>query len=303
MQFVASLLQDSDLPDALVAATLDISPPALTFEAELNASDDFLPSSKEFLIRDRAFSWDIRLEEEVHANLIAVDNAKAGKAYIKCEGAPNKKTRKYDVMTIKSEHRQKRQQPIKKEVKVEQPTSNKRTLDGEIKDSESLNKIVIHGTVSSTNLVAAVLTTVDVVAPSPLPVPLVMAAAAVEETPENVNSDILIGAYTKEQRKERIDRFRAKKKRRIWRKQIKYDCRKRLADTRPRVKGRFVSRKDCPDEEGDMDADSSSLVGGECEGDGDGESHEVEGMEIDQLAEYSDELMAQDCEEVSRLLM
>ena len=29
---------------------------------------------------------------------------------------------------------------------------------------------------------------------------------------------------------------------RIWRKQIKYDCRKRLADTRPRVKGRFVSR-------------------------------------------------------------
>ena len=42
----------------------------------------------------------------------------------------------------------------------------------------------------------------------------------------------------------RIDRFRAKKQKRIWKKQIKYDCRKRLADTRPRVKGRFVSRSE-----------------------------------------------------------
>lgn len=51
-----------------------------------------------------------------------------------------------------------------------------------------------------------------------------------------------IGAYTKEERKQRIERFRMKKLNRIWKKQIKYDCRKRLADTRPRIKGRFVSR-------------------------------------------------------------
>ena len=53
-----------------------------------------------------------------------------------------------------------------------------------------------------------------------------------------------VGVYTKEERDKRIERFREKKLKRIWRKQIKYDCRKRLADTRPRVKGRFVSRVD-----------------------------------------------------------
>ena len=51
-----------------------------------------------------------------------------------------------------------------------------------------------------------------------------------------------VGVYTREERTKRIERFREKKLKRIWRKQIKYDCRKRLADTRPRVKGRFVSR-------------------------------------------------------------
>jgi len=56
------------------------------------------------------------------------------------------------------------------------------------------------------------------------------------------DSNVRIGAYTKEERRAIIEKFRAKKRRRVWRKQIKYDCRKRLADTRPRVKGRFVSR-------------------------------------------------------------
>ena len=51
-----------------------------------------------------------------------------------------------------------------------------------------------------------------------------------------------VGVYSREERQKRIERFREKKLKRIWRKQIKYDCRKRLADTRPRVKGRFVSR-------------------------------------------------------------
>lgn len=63
---------------------------------------------------------------------------------------------------------------------------------------------------------------------------------------EGRGPDGRLGAYTKEERQQRIQRFRAKKQRRIWRKQIKYDCRKRLADTRPRVKGRFVSRDEGP---------------------------------------------------------
>mmetsp|Transcript_14268 Transcript_14268/g.31283 ORF Transcript_14268/g.31283 Transcript_14268/m.31283 type:complete len:554 (+) Transcript_14268:117-1778(+) len=59
----------------------------------------------------------------------------------------------------------------------------------------------------------------------------------------DISMDLRVGAYTKFERRAKIEAFREKKRTRIWRKQIKYDCRKRLADTRPRVKGRFVSRK------------------------------------------------------------
>ncbi len=72
-------------------------------------------------------------------------------------------------------------------------------------------------------------------------------------TPDCDSMSVKIGAYTREERQILIEKFRAKKKRRVWRKQIKYDCRKRLADTRPRVKGRFVSRKD---KDGNSDGDS-----------------------------------------------
>jgi len=88
--------------------------------------------------------------------------------------------------------------------------------------------------------------------PAPVPEKVPEITALVPVLPEisppvttlkNDSGADLIGAYTREERRQRIDRFRAKKKRRVWQKQIKYDCRKRLADTRPRVKGRFVSRR------------------------------------------------------------
>lgn len=41
-----------------------------------------------------------------------------------------------------------------------------------------------------------------------------------------------------------ISRFHEKRKRRVWKKKIRYHCRKNLADSRIRVKGRFVKCAD-----------------------------------------------------------
>eukprot|EP00980_Cylindrotheca_fusiformis_P017609 scaffold5517_cov135-Cylindrotheca_fusiformis.AAC.39 len=53
-----------------------------------------------------------------------------------------------------------------------------------------------------------------------------------------------IGAYSPESRKVRIDRFLEKRNHRVWTKTVKYDVRKNFADSRLRVKGRFVKKED-----------------------------------------------------------
>ena len=53
-----------------------------------------------------------------------------------------------------------------------------------------------------------------------------------------------IGAYSPESRKVRIDRFLSKRNHRVWTKTVKYDVRKNFADSRLRVKGRFVKKED-----------------------------------------------------------
>mmetsp|Transcript_3998 Transcript_3998/g.5215 ORF Transcript_3998/g.5215 Transcript_3998/m.5215 type:complete len:666 (-) Transcript_3998:98-2095(-) len=53
-----------------------------------------------------------------------------------------------------------------------------------------------------------------------------------------------VGAYSPESRKIRIDRFLAKRDHRVWIKKVKYDVRKNFADSRLRVKGRFVKKED-----------------------------------------------------------
>lgn len=62
----------------------------------------------------------------------------------------------------------------------------------------------------------------------------------IDEFASICNRNGRIGVYTKEEREVLIRRFREKKKRRIWKKKIRYECRKDLADRRTRVKGRFV---------------------------------------------------------------
>mmetsp|Transcript_6877 Transcript_6877/g.11452 ORF Transcript_6877/g.11452 Transcript_6877/m.11452 type:complete len:642 (+) Transcript_6877:64-1989(+) len=53
-----------------------------------------------------------------------------------------------------------------------------------------------------------------------------------------------IGAYSPEQRKLRIEKFLEKRSRRVWTKKVKYDVRKNFADSRVRIKGRFVKKED-----------------------------------------------------------
>ncbi|KAF0889687.1 hypothetical protein E2562_030165 [Oryza meyeriana var. granulata] len=49
-----------------------------------------------------------------------------------------------------------------------------------------------------------------------------------------------VGRYSAEERRERIDKYRSKRNQRNFDRKITYACRKTLADSRPRVKGRFA---------------------------------------------------------------
>lgn len=63
----------------------------------------------------------------------------------------------------------------------------------------------------------------------------------------NVDADSsvsFIGAYSPDERYKRLIKFFSKRNRRVWTKRVKYDVRKNFADSRVRVKGRFVKKED-----------------------------------------------------------
>jgi hypothetical protein len=53
-----------------------------------------------------------------------------------------------------------------------------------------------------------------------------------------------VGAYSPESRKARIERFLEKRKQRVWKQPVKYNVRKDFANSRLRVKGRFVKKEE-----------------------------------------------------------
>ncbi|KAJ4956830.1 hypothetical protein NE237_013613 [Protea cynaroides] len=68
--------------------------------------------------------------------------------------------------------------------------------------------------------------------------PLAVDSSFAEET------SFKVGRYSPEERKLRIHRYRSKRTQRNFNKTIKYACRKTLADSRPRVRGRFARNED-----------------------------------------------------------
>ncbi|KAF8054530.1 hypothetical protein N665_1327s0015 [Sinapis alba] len=55
--------------------------------------------------------------------------------------------------------------------------------------------------------------------------------------------------YTPEEKKEKIEKYRSKRNLRNFNKRIKYECRKTLADSRPRIRGRFAKNDEISQQE------------------------------------------------------
>jgi len=60
----------------------------------------------------------------------------------------------------------------------------------------------------------------------------------IPERPPNT----MVGTCNLEERREKIQKYLEKRKRRTWNKRISYECRKKVADSRLRIKGRFVTK-------------------------------------------------------------
>lgn len=210
-------------------------------------SEDFFLQQSDFVGRDRSFSWasnEIRDrafswgESELDF-LIPFENLKQSQSNYR-----GKSSRKLDLINLKSNNSDEIE--IKLENRNDFKIAEKKVELDNIKKESCLPALDPH-TALDTPLIGAQVS-----------LPELKELTAIKSPPV-----LVMGVYSKEQRQERINIFRAKKKRRVWKKQIKYDCRKRLADNRPRVKGRFVSRVEGEDtiqvEKMQMDIDNNTI--------------------------------------------
>ncbi|KAL0922483.1 hypothetical protein M5K25_006472 [Dendrobium thyrsiflorum] len=62
------------------------------------------------------------------------------------------------------------------------------------------------------------------------------------------SSGVKVERYSSKDRRERIERYRSKRNQRNFHKKITYACRKTLADSRPRVRGRFARHDEAEQE-------------------------------------------------------
>uniref|UniRef100_M4BHH0 CCT domain-containing protein n=2 Tax=Hyaloperonospora arabidopsidis (strain Emoy2) TaxID=559515 RepID=M4BHH0_HYAAE len=72
----------------------------------------------------------------------------------------------------------------------------------------------------------------------------ISAANDSEQHREALSDGKYVGSYSPEARRKRIERFLEKRKHRVWAKKVDYDVRKNFANSRLRVKGRFVKKED-----------------------------------------------------------
>jgi hypothetical protein len=318
LQFVVGLLDDTDnYSDFVGRERADSITEFLRRERADSISDflkrerqdsitDFLPKQSDFLMRDRAFSWDLNMEEQMHpdkgkglgtstlnapkvetstANGIVGNSTsdKKRKAEAKAPTVASKAQKsavKNPPLASKAGSKTIAPPPKAKppsKVVVPEPNAKRAKIsDAKYPPPKSMVQYnmdmsnIVPGAVlgqlpQSLNISGQpqTLTRYD-----PFSVHMMGHAGMMASALHPLDASCpRIGAYTKEERQVIIAKFRAKKMRRVWRKQIKYDCRKRLADTRPRVKGRFVSRKEREgQEDGKEGLDNENEAGS---GDGD----------------------------------
>jgi len=107
-------------------------------------------------------------------------------------------------------------------------------------DAARPNRFIERGRVRSQPQIAGNSEAVPIPRRTPIAAPSI---PAVEELRKEFREG-QIGAYSPESRQRRIDRFLEKRPLRVWKKRVTYNVRKDFADTRLRVKGRFVKKED-----------------------------------------------------------